>query len=70
MIKKAAVGAGVFAVSALAAAGIALAQTDTPTVSPTTSPSPTVTTSPSPSTSPTPSTSTLPSGAPVTGRGE
>ena len=62
MIKKIAVGTGVFITSAALAASVAFAQTSTTTPTSTISPSPTSVMSPT--TSP-----TLPSGAPATGRG-
>lgn len=58
MLKKAAVSAGVFAVSMLAAGAVAFAQTSTPSPTSTVSPTGSTTTSPSPS---------VPSGAPATG---
>ncbi len=62
MLKKAAVAAGVFAISALTAGTIAFAQTATPKTSPTTSVTASPTTAPSMQ-------KTQPSGAPTTGRG-
>jgi hypothetical protein len=68
MLKKAAIGAGVFVISALTAGTMAFAQTTTtPTSAPTTTTAPT--TAVTSAVTPTP-TKTLPAGAPATGKGE
>lgn len=54
MIKKLAIGTGVFLVSTITVASMAFAQTSTPAATTTVTPSPTT---------------TVPSGAPATGRG-
>jgi len=60
MLKKAAISAGVFAISMISAGSIAFAQTATPTTEPTSATTPTVTVAPTTST-------TMPSTAPATG---